>query len=192
MESREHDGCDRHGIGRGRQFSDECRCVATAGADVAAVTLGRVVGAGGACVRMGVCRVSRVVVSVTVAMRTMVCVTDLGRELARWARFCAEHGCSDRTTEGEQHAKHQQDEGAQYLHLGKLSRRMRSSDLPVSMEVMHERHLCRQWCVVDGPRRPRRGHRPVRCSSLRQAHKRGLVVPSRPGACAGRWSGVGW
>ncbi len=112
----EHDGSNRHGAGWGRHRRNHRRSVASAGTDVAAVTLGPVVGNRRALVSVPWVCVRGNHIRVVVPMHAVMSMADCDRELARLTRLCAKHGRSHRAPEGKQHANKQQNKDAKYSH----------------------------------------------------------------------------
>lgn len=96
------------------------------GTDVAAVTLRIAAGAAGVLVCVPLAGMRDASVSMVVPVHTMVRVAHCRGELTRLTRFCAKHGRSHRTPEGEQHANQQQNEDAKKSHGQKNSRRWSS------------------------------------------------------------------
>lgn len=83
---------------------------------MAAVALGPIVGSGHAFVRVPLVCVGGNVVGMVVAVHAVVGMADGDCYFTRLSRFCAEHGCGNRTPDGEQHAKQQQNEDAKESH----------------------------------------------------------------------------
>lgn len=122
VERGERDGGNRRSARHGRQCRHHRGCVTSAGAEVAAVSLGAIVTTCGVPVGMSMVCVCVSAVRVVAALHAMVCMTDSDREFTRLAGLCAQHGRANCAPEGEQHANQQQNEDAKSSHLGKLSR----------------------------------------------------------------------
>lgn len=119
---------NRQGAGRGWQGGHQRRGVTTTGAEMTAVGPGAVVRFGRAFVRQ---RVVRVGIGVSMCARrvSMRMAAGLGSRVrmacgvsAHLARLCAHHDRADRAPQGQQRADQQQNEDAEGLHKGKLSR----------------------------------------------------------------------